>query len=142
MGKTDGNDVLRKRSQTYNASWDPKTGFFRPHNEDGTWAHEPFDEFGWADGYVEGGPWQNTWAVPHDILDMADLLGGKRAMCDKLDRLLGQAPIFHTGGFGGFIHETTEMARDNFGQYDHGNQPGHHILCLYTPLDQPWKTQY
>ena len=142
LGKADDHDVLVKRSQNYRASWDPSTGFFRPHNADGSWAHEPFDPFGWANGYVEGGPWQDTWNVPHDVAGMAQLLGGRQAMADKLDRLLGQPPVFHVGGYGGVIHEMTEMARAHFGQYDHGNQPVHHVLYLYAAIGQPWKTQY
>lgn len=142
LGKAADHDELAKRSQLYRSSWDAKTGFFRPREADGSWAFEPFDEFDWAHGYVEGGPWQNTWAVPQDVAGMAELLGGKQAMCDKLDRLFGQPPIFHTQGYGGTIHEMTEMARANLGQYNHGNQPGHHIVYLYAALGEPWKTQY
>jgi predicted alpha-1,2-mannosidase len=142
MGKTSDHDELMKRSQNYRASWDPKAGFFRPHNPDGSWAFEPFDPLAWGHGYVEGGPWQCGWAVQQDVNGMAELLGGKAAMADKLDRLLGQPSAFHIGGFPGVIHEMTEMAREHFGQYDQGNQPGHHILYLYSAIGQPWKTQY
>ncbi len=142
LGKADDHDALMKRSQNYRASWDPAVGFFRPHTADGSWAFDPFDPLGWGHGYVEGGPWQCTWAVQHDVPGLAELMGGRPAMADKLDRMLGQPPAFHVGGFGGTIHEMTEMARADFGQYDQGNQPVHHVLYLYAAIGHPWKTQY
>ena len=53
-----------------------------------------FDEFAWGNGYCEGGPWQCSWAVQHDALGLADLLGGKDAMAAKLDRLFASRPRF------------------------------------------------
>jgi predicted alpha-1,2-mannosidase len=40
------------------------------------------------------------------------------------------------------IHEMTEMAAVDFGQYAHSNQPVHHVLYLYACAGKPSKTQY
>ena len=141
LGKTGDYELLMKRSQNYRASWDPAVGFFRPRNGDGSWV-EPFDEFAWGGAYVEGGAWQCSWAVAHDVDGLAELLGGKRAMADKLDRLFGLPPAFQVGGYPHLIHEMTEMAQARFGQCALSNQPSHHIPYLYAAVGQPWKTQY
>ncbi|HMB96292.1 MAG TPA: glycoside hydrolase domain-containing protein, partial [Tepidisphaeraceae bacterium] len=62
-------------------------------------------------------------------------------------QMLASTPTFHVASWGGrgypsVIHEMTEMAIQKFGQYDHGNQPDHHVLYLYTAAGQPWKTEY
>ena len=141
LGKTDDYDKLIVRAKNYKNLWDPGVGFFRPKKRDGQWFGD-FDEFAWSTGYCEGGPWQGMWAVPHDVDGLAELLGGKKAMGEKLDRMMGLPPVFHVGEYRGVIHEMTEMAIRNFGQYDHGNQPVHHVLYLYAAIGQPWKTQY
>ena len=141
LGKTEDHDTLIGRAKFYKNLWDPSVGFFRPKKSDGTW-FGPFDEFAWSTGFCEGGPWQGSWAVQHDVEGLAELFGGKKQMGEKLDRMLGQAPIFHIGEYGGVIHEMTEMAIRPFGQYAHGNQPVHHVLYLFTSIGQPYKTQY
>ena len=134
--------LLMQRSQNYRKQWDPHVGFMRSKNADGTWANAKFDEFAWGNGYCEGGPWQCSWAVQHDALGLANLLGGNRAMAAKLDRLFAQPPTFHPGGYGRVIHEMREMAAVQFGQCALGNQPSFHIPYLYAAIGQPWKTEY
>jgi predicted alpha-1,2-mannosidase len=142
LGKQDDYRALMDRSQNYRKLWDSKVGFMRGKNADGTWVSKEFDEFAWGRGYCEGGPWQCSWAVPHDPVGLAELLGGKEAMVAKLDRLFSQAPTFHPGGYGGVIHEMREMAAVPFGQCCMGNQPSFHIPYLYAAIGQPWKTEY
>ncbi len=141
LGKTDDYNTLIAKSKNYKLLWDPSIGFFRPKKTDGSW-FGPFDDLAWSTGFVEGGPWQGMWAVDHDPLGLAELMGGVTAMADKLDRMMGMPPAFHVGEYHNTIHEMTEMAIRNFGQYDHGNQPVHHVLYLYSAIGQPWKTQY
>jgi putative alpha-1,2-mannosidase len=69
-------------------------------------------------------------------------MGGKEKMASRLDQMMGLPPTFHVGEYGNVIHEMSEMAAVNFGQYAHGNQPVHHVLYLYAALGQPHKTQY
>lgn len=144
LGKNEDYEALSARAERYKTLWDDQTGFFRPKRADGKWfqSAEQFDPFAWATGFVEGGPWQGTWSAVHDVEGMAQLMGGKRAMLDKLDRMMGTAPIFRIGEYPHVIHEMTELARIDFGQYAHGNQPVHHVLYLFAALGQPERTQY
>jgi predicted alpha-1,2-mannosidase len=133
LGHDDDARTLTRRSRRYRHLWDPGVGFMRPRRADGTWA-EPWDEFAWAPAYIEGGPWQHSWAVPHDLDGLAGLIGGRDALADKLERLFETPPRFGVGGYPEEIHEMTEMAlardRDgrSFGQYAHSNQPSHAVL--------------
>jgi putative alpha-1,2-mannosidase len=56
--------------------------------------------------------------------------------------MLTMEPVFHVGVYGQEIHEMSEMAAVNFGQYDHGNQPVHHVLYLFVLAGRPDRTQY
>jgi len=113
----------------------------RGRNADGSW-QTPFDEFAWGGAYIEGSAWQCTWAVPHDPAGLIDLLGGPEKCSEKLDQMLALPPIFDVGTYPTEIHEMTEMAAVDFGQYAHSNQPVHHVLYLYTCAGKPAKTQY
>ena len=69
-------------------------------------------------------------------------MGGRDALLAKLDRMLALPPVFDIGSYGREIHEMTEMAAVEFGQYAHSNQPIHHVLYLYSAMGKPSKTQY
>jgi predicted alpha-1,2-mannosidase len=101
-----------------------------------------FREFRWGTPYVEGGPWQSTWAAPHDAAGLITLMGGRERFLEKLHQMLTQPPHFEVGHYGFEIHEMTEMACANFGQYAHSNQPVHHVLYLATAAGRPDITQY
>ena len=141
LGHPDDVAKYRQRALNYKHVYDPGVGFMRGKNADGSW-EEPFDEFAWGDPYIEGGAWQSTWAVQHDPAGLIGLMGGAEKFVGKLDKMLSLPPTFHVGSYGGEIHEMTEMARADFGQYAHSNQPVHHVLFLYTAAGRPDKTQY
>lgn len=132
---------LLRRALNYKTMYDKSTGFMRGRRRDGSW-HEPFSPTAWGNPYVEGAAWQSTWAVPHDPAGLISLMGGADAFCAKLDEMLTMEPVFDTGTYWQEIHEMTEMAAVDFGQYAHSNQPVHHVLYLYTAAGKPWKTQY
>lgn len=142
LGKTDDYRELMVRAQSYRKNWDPAVGFMRARKADGSWAEAKFDEFAWGAGYCEGGPWQCSWAVPHDAAGLAELLGGRAALTAKLDQLFQQPPTFHSGGYGSVIHEMSEMAAVSFGQCALSNQPSFHVPFLYAAAGQPWKTEF
>lgn len=140
IGEDAAADSLLAESRAYTNSFDPAVAFMRGRNEDGTWL-EPWSEFQWGSPYVEGGPWQSTWAVPHDPAGLIELMGGDDAFVAKLDQMLALPPHFEVGVYGMEIHEMTEMAVADFGQYAHSNQPVHHVLYLYNAAGRPWRTQ-
>lgn len=140
LGEQDRAGDLTAACQTYRNSYDAAVGFMRGRNADGSWL-EPWDEYRWGSPYVEGGPWQSTWAVQHDPAGLIALMGGDEAFAAKLDRMLATPPHFEVGVYGMEIHEMTEMAVAEFGQYAHSNQPVHHVLYLYNAAGRPWRTQ-
>jgi len=131
---------LRERAGNYRHQYDPSVGFMRGRNADGSWL-EPWEEFHWGSPYVEGGPWQSSWAVQHDPAGLIELMGGEEAFVAKLDQMLVTEPRFTVGAYGFEIHEMTELAAADFGQYAHSNQPVHHALYLYNAAGRPWRTQ-
>lgn len=141
LGLEEDAKLFYQRAKNYINTYDPQIGFMRGRNADGSW-QEPFDEFEWGGAFIEGSAWQCTWAVPHDPAGLIELMGGRDAFTAKLDLMMSMEPIYHAGVYNQEIHEMTEMAAVDFGQYAHSNQPVHHVLYLYTCAKQPWKTQY
>jgi predicted alpha-1,2-mannosidase len=140
LGKTDDYRLFKEHSTNYKNIFDPKTGFMRGRNRDGSWV-EPFDPLAWGGVFTEGNAWQWLWSVQHDVAGLIDLLGGREAFLQKLDTLFSSTTEFHVGGYGKVIHEMTEAKLANTGQYAHINEPVHHVIYLYDYAGQPWKTQ-
>ncbi len=133
--------LFYERALNYRHTFDAEVGFMRGRTSDGAWL-EPFEPFSWdTRAYLEGSAWQYSWAVPHDPAGLVALLGGDEAFTAKLEELLALPPHFEIGGYSEEIHEMTEMAAANLGQYAHSNQPVHHVLYLFTCAGQPWQTQ-
>lgn len=141
LGRKREEALLLSRSKNYRNVFDSSVGFMRGRKTDGSWL-SPFREFTWGGPYVEGGPWQHTFNVPHDVGGLAELFGGSEKLCARLDLMLASPPHFEDGGFGYEIHEMTEMAVAGFGQYAHSNQPVHNFLFLYAQAGQPEKVSY
>jgi predicted alpha-1,2-mannosidase len=143
VGKTEDAAELAGRAQAYRNLWDPSVGFMRARNEDGSWVGDTFDPLAWCGPYCEGGPWQCSWDVQHDIAGLANLAGGRAAFARKLDQLFSLPPTFHTQlSPWGVIHEMTEMAGCDMGQCALNNQPSFAIPYLYAAVGQPWKTEF
>ena len=140
LGRAQDSAMLMARAAHYQNVFDPAVGFMRGRSRAG-W-DSPFDEFAWGGPFIEASAWQQTWAVPHDALGLATLMGGPAAACAKLDRMFELPPRFTADNYQREIHEMSEMASVDFGQYAHSNQPVHHVLYLYTALGRPHRTQY
>lgn len=141
LGKVDLYNKYMERSLYYQNLFDRKTTFMRAKTADGK-MREDWTEFDWGLDYTEGGPWQNSFAVPHDIQGLSHLMGGKDAFVAKLDRLFNTPPHYRVVGYNTEIHEMTEMAAVDFGQCALSNQPSFHIPYLYSMVGVPNKTAY
>ncbi|KAI8108543.1 hypothetical protein M9434_006568 [Picochlorum sp. BPE23] len=143
LAKAVGNLALENqyanRSMFYKNIFDPKTGFMRPRNKQGGFMKR-FDpqrsehELG---HFTEGTGWQYLWFVLHDIPGLATLLGGPRAMEDKLDEFFFPKTAASIHG-----EDVPMDITGILGRYAHGNEPGHHTLFLYNLLGSPRKTQH
>ena len=140
-GASDDAAIFERRSQNWRNLFDKKTGFLRGKNSNGEWL-EPFDPHTWGNPYVEGSAWQYRFAVPHDPEGLMEAMGGKAAFQAALEEMLAQPPVFHVGSYGREIHEMSEMAAVDFGQYAHSNQPSHHALYMFTAAGRRDRTQH
>jgi predicted alpha-1,2-mannosidase len=129
--------MFRKRSLAYRNLYDRATGFMRPKLAAGDWA-VPFanTEMGhssrWRD-YTESNPWQATFAVQHDPSGLAELMGGREKLAEKLDDIFSASSVLPP--------DAPSDIAGLVGQYAHGNEPSHHIAYLYTYAGQPHKAQ-
>lgn len=129
------------QSKNYVKLFDKETGFMRGRDKAGE-MHPKFNEFSWGGEYCEGGPWQSSFAVYHDIEGLAELYGGKEQLIKKIDCLFETKPYYNNGGYANEIHEMTEMAAVDFGQCAISNQPSFHIPYIYAALGEKEKTEY
>ena len=141
LGRDELVDEYMARSKNYKNIFDPETGFMRGRDTEGKMA-EFFDPTTWGGEYTEGSAWQNSFAVPHDIEGLAELYGGYEKLGEKLDQLFSTAPTYRVMGYGGEIHEMTEMALVDFAQMAISNQPSFHLPFIYSAIGQQEKTDF
>lgn len=136
LGKSEEARLFKQRSYNYKNLFDGKAGFIRGRSSDGTFP-TGFDPLNWGGEYCEGGAWQNGFFAVHDIKGLADLYGGREGLIKKLDELFSSPPDFKVGTYGAEIHEMTEMATADFGQFAVSNQPSFHLPFLYAAIGFP-----
>lgn len=131
LGRNDITEAFFAKGENYKKLYDPETGFMRGRNSDGSFSAD-FDKFEWGGDYTEGSAWQNSLAVYHDVEGLIELMGGKEQFTRHLDELFATPPFYSIGSYWGEIHEMTEMAAVDFGQFAISNQPSFHIPYLYV----------
>jgi predicted alpha-1,2-mannosidase len=141
LGKNEEAEQFLARSANWKKSFDTKTKFFRGKLSDGSWL-EPFDPFEWGGPYVEGSAWQYRFNLPFDPAGLMAAYGGREAFVRELESMFTTPPRFTVGRYGAEIHEMSEMAAVDFGQYAHGNQPVHNVLYLFTMAGRRDRTQH
>jgi len=139
-GLKEDEDFFRKSIYNYKNVYDASTRFVRGRQKDGSWL-PGFDPLAWGGAFIEGNAWHYQWSVFHDVEGLIKLMGGDKNFTAKLDSVFSVPNTFNVGTYGHVIHEMTEMAMINMGQYAHGNQPIQHMPYLYTYAGEPWKTQ-
>ncbi|MFT4144009.1 MAG: GH92 family glycosyl hydrolase [Mobilitalea sp.] len=127
------------RAGNYRNLYDSSTGFMRGKDDKGEFRTE-FNPLEWGYEYTEGGAWQSSFAVQHDLEGLAELHGGVEKFLEKLDELFTTPPDFLIGSYEQEIHEMSEMAAVDFGQCAISNQPSFHLPFLYAAFDRPEKT--
>jgi predicted alpha-1,2-mannosidase len=124
-------DYYIKRAQSYKNILDLQTGFMRPR-KNGNWV-SPFDPREVNNNFTEANSWQYSFYTPQDINGYLDMMGGRKKMEEKLDRLFTENS------------QTTGREQSDItgliGQYAHGNEPSHHIAYLYNFTGAAYKTQ-
>ncbi len=141
LGRDDIVSEYEKRAKNYANLFDKESGFMRGRDKDGNMA-DNFDPIRWGGEYTEASAWQTTFAVPHDIDGLASLMGGRDKLCEKLDEFFATKPDYRVHGYGGEIHEMTEMAAVDYGQCAISNQPSFHIPYIYAYIGETEKARY
>jgi predicted alpha-1,2-mannosidase len=116
LGHSEDAAAFSLRALNYRNVIDPTVGFARGRHADGSWA-TPFDPSAKVSYITEATPYINTFFVPQDIPGLIERVGGPSSFIAKLDGLFAS------------------------GNYDHGNEPSHHIAYLYDDAGAPAKTQ-
>ena len=110
------------RSLQYRNYYCPEFGTLRPLTQDGTFL-EPFnprqgENFEAVPGFHEGSAWNYTFYVPHDVLGLAKLMGGRNAFVNKLQKVFDE------------------------GLYDPANEPDIAYPYLFSYFKgEEWRTQ-
>ena len=91
LGYAEDAERFLAQSLRYKHYYCPAFGTFRPLNADGSFL-EPFnprqgENFEAVPGFHEGSAWNYTFYVPHDVLGLAKLMGGKKAFVEKLQKV-------------------------------------------------------
>jgi predicted alpha-1,2-mannosidase len=136
LGRTDIYEEFSKRAQYFKNVYDASIGYMRPRMSDGSFRKE-FDVLSTHNqGFIEGNAWNYSLYVPHEPVQLIDMMGGKKRFVAHLDSLF----TMHLPDK--YFAETEDITRDGIiGNYVHGNEPSHHVPYLYNWTDQPWKTQ-
>ncbi|MBQ7337140.1 MAG: GH92 family glycosyl hydrolase [Clostridia bacterium] len=143
LGKRDEAIYYANRALFYVNVFDRALDFFVQRDSNGEFVanEENFCPMKWDYGYVETNAWGTAFSVTHDVQGLTTLYGGREATIRKLDALFS-APARHYRDNGTWQHEMIEAQDIRLGQYQHSNQPSHHICYLYNYLGQPYKTQW
>ena len=91
LGHTEDATKFRAQSLQYKHYYCHEFGTLRPLNADGTFL-APFnprqgENFEPVPGFHEGSAWNYTFYVPHDVLGLAKLMGGRKAFVNKLQKV-------------------------------------------------------
>jgi predicted alpha-1,2-mannosidase len=136
LGKDDDRKTLEARALSHRKLFDPKTGFLRARNADGSFAENNFSPYTLSDHFAEANAWQSLWAQ-HDIPGIAELLGGQQAFVDKLTQFFEE----------GIQDLADRPIDDNFASaaprssYWHGNEPDIHAAYGFAQVGRPDLTQ-
>lgn len=136
MGDEQTASEFDRYAQCYRHVFDAEVGLMRGRLEDGSWRPD-FNPLEWSGPFCEAAAIQYSYMVPHDVPGLIELMGGREAFVAGIEQMLASEPSFDIGEYPREMHEMSEMAAVDFGQYAHCNQPSHHILYLFALAGRP-----
>jgi predicted alpha-1,2-mannosidase len=141
LGKSDDAARYDSLALNYRNLFNQQTSFFHPKDKNGNFI-EPFD-YRWDGGpgarqyYGENNGWVYRWDVPHNVVDLIDLMGGNEKFAANLDQTFREPLGDNKFTFYAKLPDHT----GNVGQFSMANEPSLHIPYLYNYAGMPWKTQ-
>ncbi len=138
LGKQNDAQYFRNRSLNYRNIWNESQGGMWTRSVEGDWQELDILEYG--AGWVEGNAVQYNWWVPHDVAGLAELMGGRDSLVERLDDAFRQAEKHaFTSGKSHDVEVTRQNRRVTI---NYGNQPTIHTAFLFNYASAPWLTQY
>lgn len=127
LGHESDAEYFIKRSKGWKSLYNPDQKLIFPKDEKGDWVTDNALD---GNGWVESNSWQATWSVSHDLLELADTMGGGSVLCEKLNYAFEKAAPqdFIYGYSSGYI--------------SYANQPGCSNAHVFSWGGKPWLTQY
>lgn len=119
--KTDA-EMFRKRGGNWKNLWDGE--FLLARHEDGSFPRDD-DKTAWQDYWAEGTTWHYTWFVPQDMPGLAEVMGGKQKLLQRLDDYFAMSSC----------QPKTRLAPKPY--YWHSNEPVLFVPWAYAELDEP-----
>ena len=127
LGKEQDYHFFENRSKGWEKLFNKDQNLLFPKGENGEFIqNDPLSGEGW----VEANAWQATWSVSQGIDELAQLMGGKDILCDKLNYAFEMAAPqdFVFGYSDGYI--------------SYANQPGCSNAHVFNYAGEPWLSQY
>ncbi|WP_296700018.1 GH92 family glycosyl hydrolase [Algoriphagus sp.] len=139
LGDTGSFEEFMERSKYFKNTYDSESGWMRPRNVSGEWK-QPFDPYEYNAGFNEANGSQATWFVPHDLDELAELMGGKQKAIEKLNE------SFITAEKQGFTSGTSH-SQEAHPEYrripiNYGNQPSIQTAFIFQKLGRPDLSHY
>lgn len=127
MNKNKDYRFFINRSKGWKNLYNPEQKLLFPKNRKGEFLHN--DALSGA-GWIEANAWQGTWGISHDIEGLANLMGGKEILCEKLNYAFRKAEPddFVFAYYNGYV--------------SYANQPGCSNAHVFNYAGKPWLTQY
>ncbi len=140
LGKTEEAAYLQNRSLQYAQIFSEEAGgFFMYKNLGGVFSNAAgLNPYQWLGAYCESNAWNSLFTLPHDVNGLANLLGGREALADKLDTFFNAELDLHRIPT---LHEMREAREVRMGLLAFNTQPALQIPYLYDYAGQPYKTQ-
>ena len=139
LGKENEYRTYNQRAQNYKNIWNKELGWMWVKNLDGNWEKD-VDLLRYDHGWVESNALQATWYVPHDVPGLIDLIGGKTAFVEKLNKSFELAAKHDFTS--AKSHDKGEEKKNRRVYLNYGNQPSMQTAFLFNYADAPWLTQY
>jgi predicted alpha-1,2-mannosidase len=139
LGHEDDYRTFMERAGNYKNIFNAEAGWMCPRNVDGRWAAD-FDPYTYENGFNESNGAQSTWFVPHDLVGLAELMGGKEKAIEKLNAQFEAARAF--GFTSGSSHAREKDPTLRRVPINYGNQPSIQTAHIFNQLGRPDLSQY
>jgi predicted alpha-1,2-mannosidase len=132
-GDSDDAELFGASAGNWRNLWEPDLGYLIGRRADGSFVTEGFDPDVWQGYYAEGTAHHYLWSVPHNALGLADALGGKAAMRERLAAYFEDSAAFYTSGAYSPLEQVS--------LYWQSNEPSLHNAYLFSEIGDPASTQ-